>query len=56
MFFTCPFAVKEWKCVLLRQAVHIAADSSFKEAIIKVRTAVCLRPSGFVFNILPWIC
>lgn len=56
MFFTCPFAVKVWKCDPLRQEVHIAADSSFKEAIIKFRTAVCLPPSGFALNTLPWIC
>ncbi|KAL0698003.1 hypothetical protein Bca4012_054125 [Brassica carinata] len=53
MFFTCPFARKVWKCIPLRQAVHIAADvSSFKEVIIKFRSAVCLPPSGIIFNVL----
>ncbi|XP_018479302.1 uncharacterized protein LOC108850231 [Raphanus sativus] len=43
------------ECVPLKTAVHIAADDSFKEVIVKFRSAVCLPPSGFTLNILPWI-
>lgn len=56
LFFTCPFAKRVWRCVPLHSAVHIAAESTFKEAIVKFRKAVCLPPSGFTLNILPWIC
>ena len=55
-FFNCPFAIKVWSCVPLRLAVHIVVDCSFKEVVVKFRSAICLPHSGVTFNILPWIC
>lgn len=55
-FFNCPFVVKVWECVPLRNAVHIAADASFKDAIVKFRSATCPPPTGYALNLLPWIC
>ncbi|XP_033146248.1 uncharacterized protein LOC117133648 [Brassica rapa] len=55
-FFTCPFEIKVWSCVPLRQEVHIAVDSTFKEAVIKFRSAICFPTSSIAFNVLPWIC
>lgn len=40
----------------LRNAVHIAADASFKDAIVKFKSATCPPPTGYALNLLPWIC
>lgn len=56
IFFNCPYAKEVWKFIPLFQAVHIAAEESFLDVIIKFRNAICLPPTGIRCNVLPWIC
>ena len=56
IFFTCFFAQQTWQSLLTLPAVHLAAATSFKEALIQFRNIVCLPPYGITSNILPWMC
>ena len=53
-FFTCPYAKQVWEFIPLHKAVHLAANTEFKDIIAKFRKALCLPPSGITLNILPW--
>ncbi|XP_048621914.1 uncharacterized protein LOC111212914 [Brassica napus] len=55
-FFHCPFAQKAWNMIPLKHVVHLATGSSFRDAIVAFRQAICLPPTGVSNNILPWIC
>lgn len=54
-FFTCPFAETVWKLIPLLRAVHIAATTSVKDAVVQFRKIICLPPTGITHNILPWV-
>ncbi|XP_048599870.1 uncharacterized protein LOC125579984 [Brassica napus] len=55
-FFHCPFAQKVWNLIPLKHVVHLATGSSFRDATVAFRQAICLPPTGVSNNILPWIC
>lgn len=55
-FFRCPFSQEVWNLIPLKHVVHLATGSSFRDAIVAFRQAVCLPPTGVSNNILPWIC
>lgn len=55
IFFDCPFAKEVWSLILLKEVVHLATATDFKEAVVAFKRAVCLPPSGITGSILPWI-
>lgn len=55
-FFLCPFAKKVWENIPMKDTVHIAVTDTFREAVVKFRSAVCLPPTGVPGNLLPWVC
>lgn len=53
IFFNYPFALEVWKHIPLKNAVHVAVEIEFKEALILFKETICLPPTGIVGAILP---
>ncbi|KAF2536472.1 hypothetical protein F2Q68_00021938 [Brassica cretica] len=55
-FFLCLFAKNIWECIPLKETIHIAVTGTFKAVTNRLRTEICLPPTGVPNTILPWVC
>ncbi|CAN6872258.1 unnamed protein product, partial [Brassica oleracea var. botrytis] len=48
--------IKDVCRIPLKETVHIAVTDTFKTAVVRFRSAICLPPSGVSHNIISWVC
>lgn len=56
IFFNCPFGKQVWCQIPFFNPVHLTEDLDFKTALMKLRSSICLPPTGLKNPIISWVC